>query len=99
MHAGRPAEALISSRAHACVMLEKQFNRDLLYNKIVHFYMDRRRYDKEKANRIAQAVVNREAEKRTCRAEGCGHYMHDHVRDSEVCLVDGCPCRAFSRAR
>ena len=30
-------------------MLEKQFNPDLLYNRVVHFYMDKKGYSKDTA--------------------------------------------------
>ena len=51
-------------------MLEKQFKPDLLYNKVVHFYMDKKGYSKEQANTIAQAVVAREAQRRICKNKG-----------------------------
>jgi len=41
-------------------MLEKQFNPDLLYNRIVHFYIDKKGYSKDQANAIAQKVVQKE---------------------------------------
>lgn len=77
-------------------MLERQFRPDLLYNRIVHFYMDKKGYSKEKANAIARAVVRREAQRRTCKSEGCGHMLHDHIRNTETCLVAGCECGRFS---
>jgi hypothetical protein len=40
-------------------MLEKQFNPNFLYNGIVHFYIDKKGYSKEKANSIAQTVVKK----------------------------------------
>ena len=76
-------------------MLEKQFDSDLLYNKVVHYYIDKKGYSKEKANVIAQAVVKREAQRRICKNDNCGHFSHDHIRNSETCLVSKCNCMSF----
>jgi hypothetical protein len=76
-------------------MLEKQFNPDLLYNRVVHFYMDKKGYAKDKANLIAQSVVKREAQKRICKNEKCKHFSHDHIRNLETCLVENCDCDKF----
>ncbi len=80
-------------------MIEKEFNPDVLYGKIVHYYMDRRGYDKVKANTIAQRVVQREAQRRICTTEGCGHFSHDHLRNTGICLSDGCTCSKFTNRR
>ncbi len=77
-------------------MLEKQFNPDLLYNRVVHFYMDKKGYAKDKANLIAQSVVKREAQKRICKNEKCKHFSHDHIRNLETCLVENCDCDKFT---
>ena len=77
-------------------MLEKQFNPDLLYNSIVHFYMDKKGYSKEKANAIAQSVVQKESQRRVCKNDKCKHFLHDHVRNAETCLVESCECNKFS---
>jgi hypothetical protein len=76
-------------------MLEKQFNPDLLYNRVVHFYMDKKGYSKDKANLIAQSVVKREALRRICKNEKCKHFSHDHIRNAETCLVENCDCDKF----
>jgi len=76
-------------------LLEKQFNPDVLYNKVVHFYMDKKGYSKGKANEIAQSVVQKEAQRRICKNEKCKHYSHDHIRNSETCLVAECNCHEF----
>jgi len=76
-------------------MLEKQFKPDLLYNKVVHYYMDKKGYSKEQANQIAQSVVEREAQRRICKNEKCKHFSHDHVRNAEICLVEKCECDKF----
>jgi len=77
-------------------MLEKQFNPDLLYNSIVHFYMDKKGYSKEKANAIAQSVVQKESQRRICKNDKCKHFSHDHIRNAEICLVESCECNKFS---
>ncbi len=76
-------------------MLEKQFNPDLLYNRVVHFYIDKKGYTKDQANQIAQSVVKREAQRRICKNEKCKHFSHDHIRNSETCLVESCDCDKF----
>ncbi|QDI89451.1 hypothetical protein Nisw_07900 [Candidatus Nitrosopumilus sp. SW] len=76
-------------------MLEKQFNPDVLYNRIVHFYIDKKGYTKEKANEIAQLVVQKEAQRRICKNDQCKHFSHDHIRNSETCLVADCDCHGF----
>jgi len=78
-------------------MLEKQFNPDLLYNRIVHFYMDKKGYSKYKANEIAQSVVQKEAQRRICKNENCNHFSHDHIRNVETCLVTNCQCNEFTK--
>ena len=55
-------------------MLEKQFNPNLVYNGIVHFYMDKKGYSKKKANEIAQAIVKREIQRRICKNDLCKHF-------------------------
>ena len=76
-------------------MLEKRFKPDKLYNSVVHFYIDKRGYAKDKANRIAQAVVQRETQRRICKNDKCKHYSHDHIRNSETCLANDCDCTEF----
>ena len=78
-------------------MLEKQFNPELLYNRVVHFYIDKKGYSKDKANEIAQLVVQKEAERRICKNKNCKHFSHDHIRNAETCLVESCNCVEFTR--
>ncbi len=78
-------------------MLEKQFNPDLLYNRVVHFYMYKKVYSKEQENSIAQSVVQKEAQRRICKNEKCKHFSHDHIRNSETCLVIDCKCNEFTK--
>ena len=76
-------------------MLEKQFNPEMLYNRIVHFYIDKKGFTKDKANEIAQSVVQKEAQRRICKNDNCKHFSHDHIRNSETCLVEDCECNEF----
>ncbi len=78
-------------------MLEKEFNPAAIYNRVVHYYMDKKGYDKEAANSIAQTVVRKESQKRICRTPGCGHFSHDHLRNNGVCLIVNCTCISFTR--
>jgi hypothetical protein len=76
-------------------MIEKMFDPDMLYNKIVHYYVDKQKYSKEKANVIAQNVIKREIQRRKCRNFQCGHLLSDHIRNAETCLVLNCNCTKF----
>jgi hypothetical protein len=76
-------------------LIEKEFNPDLLYNKVVHYYIDKKKYSREKANEIAQAVIKREAERRMCKNTECRHSFDDHIRNSGTCLVLNCNCSKF----
>ena len=79
------------------MMLEKQFNPDLLYNRIVHYYIDKKGYSKERANKIAQKVLEKEAVRRICKNPNCKHFSHDHIRNSETCLTLNCKCTKFTK--
>jgi hypothetical protein len=76
-------------------VIEKTFNPDMLYNKIVHYYMDKKGHTKEQANSIAQSVIRREAERRMCKNEQCHHSLDDHIRNSGTCLILNCDCLKF----
>ena len=78
-------------------MLEKQFNPNFLYNGIVHFYIVKKGYSKEKANMIAQSVVKRETQRRICKNESCNHFSHDHIRNQQTCLALDCQCMGFTK--
>ena len=83
--------------AYPAPLLEKRFDADALYNRVVHYYIDKKGYTKENANGIAQSVVQRESQRRICKNEECGHHSHDHIRNAETCLVAGCECGEFVR--
>ena len=78
-------------------MLEKQFNPEMLYNRVVHFYIDKKGYSKDKANEIAQSVVQKESLRRICKNDKCKHFSHDHIRNLETCLVENCQCSEFTK--
>ena len=69
----------------------------MLYNRVVHFYIDKKGYTKDKANDIAQSVVQKESQRRTCKNENCKHLSHDHIRNVETCLVNDCKCMEFTK--
>jgi hypothetical protein len=69
----------------------------MLYNRVVHFYIDKKGFSKDKANEIAQTVVQKEAIRRICKNEKCKHFSHDHIRNAETCLVDNCGCNEFTK--
>jgi len=76
-------------------LIEKAFDPDLLYNKIVHYYVDKKNYSKEQANSIAQNIIKREIERRKCKNSACHHSSNDHIRNSETCLILACNCTKF----
>lgn len=78
-------------------MIERPFDSDLLYNKVVHYYVDKKGMSKEDANSVAQKVVIRELERRTCKNPNCRHSMDDHIRNADTCLVLGCECSTFQK--
>ena len=69
----------------------------MLYNRVVHFYIDKKGFSKDKANEIAQTVVQKEAIRRICKNEKCKHFSHDHIRNAETCLVENCGCNEFTK--
>lgn len=78
-------------------MIKSTFDVDTLYHRIIHYYIDKKGYTKEKANAIAQRVVMRETERRTCHNSNCRHMQHDHVRNSGTCLILDCNCTGFKK--
>ncbi len=77
------------------MMLEKQFDSGALYNRIVHYYIDKKKYSKEDANRIAQKIVQRELQRRICKNSKCYHSIDKHIRNQGTCLVLECDCTSF----
>lgn len=76
-------------------MIEKEFASEMLYNKIVHYYVDKKHYSKEQANSIAQRIIQREIQRRKCKNLKCGHSLNDHIRNTDTCLVLECSCIKF----
>ena len=79
-------------------MIEKDFDFNRLYDKVLKYYLKKRRYTKEQANLIAQKVVQKELNLRTCKNIKCGHLLYDHLRNFESCLIDRCECEKFIKA-
>ena len=77
-------------------MLEKQFNPNFPYNGIVHFYIDKKWYSKEKENPIAQIKIKKETRRSISKNELCNHFSHKHIRNGKICLVD-CKCIEFTK--
>ncbi len=75
--------------------IEKTFDSDLLYNKIVHYYVDKKKFSKDQANAIAQNVIKREINRRKCKNFECRHSLTDHIRNTDTCLVLDCNCTKF----
>ena len=69
----------------------------MLYNRVVHFYIDKKGYSKDKANEVAQSVVQKESLRRICKNDKCKHFSHDHIRNLETCLVENCQCSEFTK--
>jgi hypothetical protein len=76
-------------------LIEKPFDANKLYNQIVHYYIDKKKYSKEKANEIAERVVNREKKRHICQNTSCAHPDSKHIRNLEQCLVFECNCKSF----
>ncbi|MEM3143983.1 MAG: hypothetical protein QXW91_05090 [Candidatus Nitrosotenuis sp.] len=76
-------------------MIEKNFDFDRLYKRIVRYYLGKRHFTKEKANLIAQKVIQKEIYLRTCKNARCSHLLYDHLRNYESCLVDRCTCKKY----
>ena len=75
-------------------MVEKSFDPEILYTKIVHYYVDKG-HTKEQANNIAQAIIRRETKRRICKNVNCKHSSNEHIRQSQTCLVLDCNCTSF----
>lgn len=75
--------------------MSHKFDPNELYNRVVHYYIDKKGYSKEQANQIAQKVVEKEKSRRICKNMNCGHSVDDHIRGKETCLVLDCDCRQF----
>lgn len=77
-------------------MIEKYFDIDRLYGRVLRYYINKKHYSKEAANAIAQKIIQKERSKRMCKNARCRHLLNDHVRNYESCLVESCMCEKFS---
>jgi len=75
--------------------LKKPFNPDVLYNHIVHYYIDKKGVSKVDANKIAQSVITRELERYVCKDSRCGHLSYDHIKNQNTCTIIDCQCGKF----
>ena len=75
--------------------LKKPFNPEMLYNHIVHYYIDKKGVTKEDANKIAQNVIARELQRYVCQDSRCGHLSYDHIKNQDTCIIIDCPCTKF----
>jgi len=51
----------------------------VLYNHIVHYYIDKKGVTKEDANKIAQNVISKELQRHICQDTRCKHLSSDHI--------------------
>jgi len=75
--------------------LKKPLNPEMLYNHIVHYYIDKKGVTKEEANKIAQNVIRRELQRYVCQDTRCKHLASDHIRNNDTCIIIDCPCTKF----
>ena len=68
---------------------------DKLWKQIVHYYIDKKGYTKEDANKIAERIVLREMNRKICHNDFCGHLVDEHINKKDQCLVSNCNCKEF----
>ena len=68
---------------------------DKLWNQIVHYYIDKKGYSKEDANKIAQRIITREINRKICQNTACNHLIDEHIDKNGQCLVPICTCKKF----
>jgi len=78
-------------------MIEKYFDINRLYGKVIRYYVDKKHYSKEKANVLAQKIIQKERNRRMCKNTHCQHLLNDHVRNYDSCLIESCKCEKFTR--
>ena len=52
---------------------------DKLWSEIVHYYIDKKGYSKEDANKIAQRIITREKNRKICNNDSCRHLVDEHI--------------------
>ena len=68
---------------------------DKLWSQIIHYYIDKKGYSKEDANKIAQRIITRESNRKICQNDSCGHLVDEHINKKDQCLVSTCQCKIF----
>ena len=68
---------------------------DKIWSQIVHYYIDKKGYSKEDANKIAQRIVTREINRKICQNVSCNHLIDEHIDKKGSCLVSTCICKEF----
>ena len=68
---------------------------DKIWNQVVHYYIDKKGYSKEDANKIAQRIVTREISRKICQNVSCNHLVDEHIGKKGNCLISTCICKEF----
>ena len=68
---------------------------DKLWSQIVHYYIDKKGYTKENANKIAQRIIIRERNRKICNNNSCNHLVDEHINKKDQCLITTCNCKKF----
>ena len=68
---------------------------DKLWSQIVHYYIDKKGYTKEDANKIAQRINIRERNRKICNNNSCNHLVDEHINKKDQCLITTCNCKKF----
>ena len=68
---------------------------DKLWSQIVHYYIDKKGYTKEYANKIAQRIIIRERNRKICNNNSCNHLVDEHINKKDQCLITTCNCKKF----
>ena len=75
--------------------VKKPFSPEVLYNHIVHYYIDKKGITKEEANKIAQNVITRELQRNICQDARCKHLSYDHIKNQDTSIIIDCQCTKF----
>ena len=75
--------------------IKKPFSPEVLYNHIVHYYIDKKGVTIDEANKIAQNIITRELQRHVCQDVRCKHLSSDHIKNQDTCITIDCPCTKF----
>ena len=75
--------------------VKKPFSPEVLYNHIVHYYIDKKGATIDEANKIAQNIITRELQRHVCQDVRCKHLSSDHIKNQDTCITIDCPCTKF----